>query len=61
MSADRLGATWLILERRYVWRLWRYSDSDTTRLEKLSMLIKSMAEMSMPGNSSVSQCRCRVV
>lgn len=49
MRAERLGATWLILERRYSCNPLRYSDSEITRLEKLSMLMRSMGEMSMPG------------
>ncbi|KFV61201.1 hypothetical protein N307_14014, partial [Dryobates pubescens] len=49
MSAERLGATWLILERRYSCRLLRYSEREMTRLEKLSMLMRSSGEMSIPG------------
>ncbi|KFV71983.1 hypothetical protein N308_15274, partial [Struthio camelus australis] len=48
MRPERLGATWLILERRYSCRPLRYSDSEITRLEKLSMLMRSMGEISMP-------------
>ncbi|KFO72810.1 hypothetical protein N303_05239, partial [Cuculus canorus] len=52
MSAERLGATWLILERRYSCRPLRYSEREMTRLEKLSMLMRSRGEMSMPGTQT---------
>lgn len=53
MRAERLGATWLILERRYSCRPLRYSESEMTRLEKLSMLMRSRGEMSIPGKMGV--------
>lgn len=53
MRAERLGATWLILERRYSCRPLRYSDSEMTRLEKLSMLMRSRGEMSIPGETGI--------
>lgn len=49
IRAARFGATWLILERRYSCSSSRYPARDTTRSENLSMLIRSMGEMSMPG------------
>lgn len=54
MSAARFGATWLILERRYSCSSSRYPARDTTRSENLSMLIRSMGEMSMPGGGNES-------
>ncbi|KGL93809.1 hypothetical protein N301_16756, partial [Charadrius vociferus] len=53
MRAERLGATWLILERRYSCRPLRYSDSEMTRLEKLSMLMRSRGEMSIPVETGI--------
>ncbi|KFM13119.1 hypothetical protein AS27_14153, partial [Aptenodytes forsteri] len=52
MRAERLGATWLILERRYSCRPLRYSESEMTRLEKLSMLMRSRGEMTAPAAAS---------
>lgn len=49
IKAARFGATWLILERRYSCSSSRYAARDTTRLENLSMLIRSIGEMSIPG------------
>ncbi|KFQ69573.1 hypothetical protein N335_05607, partial [Phaethon lepturus] len=54
MRAERLGATWLILERRYSCRPLRYSESEMTRLEKLSMLMRSRGEMSIPAQTGLT-------
>lgn len=52
ISVVRLGATFCILEDRYVLSSLRYSASSITRVAKRSMLIRSMGEMSMPTSGS---------
>lgn len=48
MRAARFGATWPILDRRYSCSSCLYFVRETTRLEKLSMLIRSIGEISIP-------------
>lgn len=59
IRAAKFGATWLILERRYSCSSSRYAARDTTRSENLSMLIRSIGEISMPGRQTQRLCQER--
>lgn len=48
MSADKLGATWFILETKYEWRLFLYSAKPITRDANVWMFIKSIGDISIP-------------